>query len=97
MTDGPTDASSSGGKDFELNWPVLMELLNSVVSRTRIWYAAELLDGLDLTDEEVDALRHMPILYRQQVVAQLLDMAESIREGSRTLDAQLMRLTGEMV
>lgn len=89
MTDEPAE--------LEIGWPVLLELLNSVVSRTRYWWAGELLDDLSLTDAEIDAINQMPPRYRQWVTAQLIDLAETIRESSRDLDVQLMRLTGEMV
>ena len=90
MTDQPS-------AEFEIQWESLLDLLNAASTRAIYWQAAELLDDVELTNEEVDALLKMPTTYRQKVIASLLDYAEAIREGSRSLDAQLMRLTGELV
>lgn len=80
--------------ELNVNWATLMELLNSAATRTVLWQVADLMDHADLADDEVDALLKMPVPYRQTVTASLLSYADSIREGLRALDAQLLRLTG---
>lgn len=101
MTDDETTPSAASripvDTELELSWGQLMHLLNMNTSRTTFWQVADLLDSVELTDEEVDALLKMPAPYRQSVTAAFLEYAETIREGSRTLDGQLLRLTGELV
>lgn len=83
--------------ELELDWPTLMSLVNSGASRAIYWHVSEMLGAVELTDDEVEAIRKMPASYRQTVAASLIEYAEIIREGSRDLDAQIMRLTGELV
>jgi hypothetical protein len=83
--------------ELELGWSHLMELVNSGATRAIYWHVSDLLENVELTDDEVEALLKMPVQYRQTVAASLLEYAEIIREASRDLDSQIMRLTGEMV
>lgn len=83
--------------ELELDWSVLMQLINSGATRAIYWHVSEMIDAVSLEDDEVDAILKMPVQYRQTVAASLLEYAEIIREASRDLDAQLMRLTGELV
>lgn len=89
--------SEPNAAELELDWPVLMHLINSGASRAIYWHVSEMLDHVELADEEVEAILKMPVQYRQTVAASLLEYAEIIREASRDLDGQIMRLTGELV
>lgn len=84
-------------EELEMDWQTLMQLVNSGASRAIYWTVAEMLDAVELTDAEIEAIRKMPTQYRQTVAASLLEYAETLREGSRSLDSQIMRLTGELV
>lgn len=83
--------------ELELGWSDLMQMVNSGATRAIFWHVSEMLDAVELTDDEVEALGKLPLQYRQTVAASLLEYAEIIREASRNLDGQLMKLTGELV
>lgn len=105
MTDGPTSDgeipnaafSEPSINELPMEWAELMQLINSGASRAIYWHVSEMLDAVELTDEEIASILKMPVQYRQTVAASLLEYAEIIREGSRSLDGQLMRLTGELI
>jgi hypothetical protein len=90
--DSVTDPAD-GGTKIELDWSTLMSVLDATVSRATFWYVAGLLEGFILDDDEIEAIQEMPVVWRQKATASLLQSAETIREASRTLDAQLLLLT----
>ena len=100
--DAPQEPSSAvpgpqTGTELALEWRDLMEMVNGEASRTIYYIIANLFDEVDLTDKEIDVMAKLPAAYKARAAASLIDYAETIREGSRTLDAQIMRLTGELV
>jgi hypothetical protein len=92
-----TEAIEKPQAHLELDWDGLIDLLNGANTRCLLWQISELAESVDLTDAEVDILRKMPPTFRMKITASLLDYAEILRETSRNLDTQLLRLTGELV
>jgi hypothetical protein len=82
---------------LDIDWVTLMSLIDSGYSEAAYADVARILNAVQLTENEIDALLKMPAVYRQRTAARLIEYGEIIREGSRTLDGQIMRLTGELV
>jgi hypothetical protein len=60
------------------------------------WQIADMIENVELTLDEVESIRKMPTTYRQRLTAAFLEYADAIREGLRSLDAQLLLLTEEV-